>query len=72
MLVVRHFGQEYLDKYEVKRLIKSGDIGKAIAIAKGFRIWKSKEDMEGVRMAHEVRVNPNFYQQVRAKHRRDL
>ena len=48
----------------VRELVANKQFDKALSLAKTFRIWPGKEDGRAVQLAHEVKTNPNFYQQI--------
>lgn len=48
----------------VRELVANEEFDKALALAKTFRMWADKKDGRAVQLAHEVRVNPDFYRQI--------
>ena len=48
----------------VKEAVKTGDLKKALRIAKDFRINVTKEQRERMARAYECIVHPEFYRQI--------
>lgn len=48
----------------VREAIKTGDMKKALRIAKDFRINVTKEQREKMSRAYECMVHPDFYKQI--------
>ncbi len=48
----------------VKEAVKSGDLKKALRIAKDFRINVTNEQRERMTRAYECIVHPEFYRQI--------
>jgi len=49
---------------EAKRLFGEGNIKKALAIVKGFRLGLTKEEIDILGRGHQALVNPSFCMQI--------
>lgn len=50
----------------VRSAVASGDMRKALSIAKGFKLGITKEQHDDMTRAHECMTNPRFYQSIGA------
>ena len=50
----------------VRSAVASGDMRKALSIAKGFKLGITKEQHDDMTSAHECMTNPRFYQSIGA------